>query len=57
MQPRSDRVIVYRRGYVWYGDCSQCPRGRFRAVSAFLPNAHRKAMAHVEEHRAEVRDA
>jgi hypothetical protein len=49
------RVRVYRRGHVWYGECSECPGEENRMRSAWLPYTHGKATRHVAKHRAEER--
>jgi hypothetical protein len=49
------RLKVYKRGLVWYGECSQCPGEEHRIRSAWLPYTHGKAMRHVAKHKAEVR--
>lgn len=49
------RVRVYRKGAVWYGQCSECPAEHQRIRSAWLPYTHGKALRHVAKHRAEVR--
>jgi len=55
MKPREGRVAVYRKGGVWYGQCSECPAEHQRMRSAWLPYTHAKAMWHVAKHKAEVR--
>jgi hypothetical protein len=53
MKPQ--RVRVYRRGHVWYGECSECPGEENRIRSVWLPFTHGKSMRHVAKHRAEER--
>jgi hypothetical protein len=52
---QKEGVKVYRRGLVWYGDCSACPGEHNRIRSAWLPYTHGKAVRHVAKHRAEER--
>lgn len=54
MLPREGRVIVYRRAWLWYGECPACPGEDNRIRSPFLTNTHRRAMDHVKSHQVGV---
>lgn len=54
MQPRKGQVIVYRRAWVWYAECPECPGEEKRMRAPWLPYAHGMAMKHVQLHKAGV---
>lgn len=55
MKPRKGKVIVYRRAWLWYGECPECPAPSGddnRIRSPFLPTTHRLATEHAAAHTA-----
>jgi hypothetical protein len=56
MRPRNNRVIVYRRAWIWYAECPDCPGEEKRMRAPWLPYAHGMAMRHVRLHKAGVVD-
>ncbi len=55
MVTKQQRVRVYLRGAVWYGQCTEYPAEHQRMRSPYLPYTHGMAMRHVAKHRAEER--